>query len=57
MNDELRTTEANKLVGWRGLIDQAHELNRHRQVNQPMPNPVEVLRELRDERDASYDLD
>ena len=56
MNDELIATEATRPVGWRELIDQAHKLIRNGPVNMPVPNPVEVLRELRDERDASYDL-
>ena len=56
MNDVLSATEATRSFGWRELIDHAHELIRNGPLNKPMPNPVEVLRELRDERDASYDL-
>jgi hypothetical protein len=56
MNEELSATEATRPAGWRELIDQAHKLIRNGPVNKPVPNPVEVLRELRDERDASYDL-
>ena len=45
-----------RAAGWRELIDQAHELIRKGPVKQPVPNPEDVLRELREERDESYDL-
>jgi prevent-host-death family protein len=43
-------------AGWRELLDHAHELIRNGPVKQPVPDPAEMLRTVREERDDHWDL-